>query len=223
MKDQPLIKWILANAAGLGIGFVAMLQTGNFLEHGFDFEKHWQAEPISYPAPLSLYFTVLVGYLVLGTIFGFAQTLVLRSHSVSVSGWVLATSAGYGLMAVLLWPLIAIEVLGNIPGPVEPIMTTVGGGSLVGVVQYLTLRRRGIVASRWLVLWILGLVVSLVPTTLFFMSLEGVEIIQSQIFQIFFMGIVTAGVAALISGKSLLRALPAAREGNRPLAAEGTP
>jgi len=164
-----------------------------------------------------------VSYLVGGAIFGLAQSLVLRSRPVSVSAWILATSAGYGLTAVLLWPLIAIEVLGNIPGPVEPILATVGGGSLAGVVQYLMLRRRGIVASRWLVLWVLGLVASLVPTSLFMMSLEGVGIAQSQLFQVFCMGVLTAGVAALISGKALLRALPSAREDNRALAAEGTP
>jgi len=218
MNDQPLIKWILANAAGLGIGFVAMLQTGWFLEYGFDFEKHWVGEPISYPAPLFRYFQVLVGYLVLGAIFGLAQTSVLRSRSVSAPAWILATSAGYGLTAVLLWPLIAIEVLGNIPGPVEPILATIGGASLAGIVQYLMLRRRGVVASRWLVLWILGLVVSLVPSTLFFMSLGRAEIFQSQLFQVFFMGFVTAGVAAWISGKVLLDALPLAQDANRTLA-----
>ena len=164
-----------------------------------------------------------MSYLVGGAIFGLAQSLVLRSRPVSVSAWILATSAGYGLTAVLLWPLIAIEVLGNIPGPVEPILATVGGGSLAGVVQYLMLRRRGIVASRWLVLWVLGLVASLVPTSLFMMSLEGVGIAQSQLFQVFCMGVLTAGVAALISGKALLRALPSAREDNRALAAKGTP
>jgi hypothetical protein len=223
MKDQPIIKWSLANAAGLGTGFVAMLQAGMLIEHGFDFEKHWQGVPPPDPAPLTFYFKVLVCYLVLGTIFGLAQTLVLRSRSVSVSAWILATSAGYGLTAVLLWPLIAFNVLGNIPGPVEPILVTVGGGSVAGVVQYLMLRRRGIVATRWLLLWVLGLVVSLVPLTLFFMSIGGLEIAQSQLFQVFFAGFVTAGVAALISGKALLRALPSAREDNRALVAESTP
>lgn len=223
MKDQPLIKWILANAAGLGIGFVALLQTGMLIEYGFDFDKHWQAKPPPYPVPLFFYFKVLGSYLVGGAIFGLAQTSVLRSRSVSVSAWILATSAGYGLTAVLLWPLIAINVLGNIPGPVEPILATVGGASLAGVVQYLTLRRRGIVASKWLVLWVLGLVASLVPTILFFMSLEGAGIVQSWLFQVFCMGFLTAGVAALISGKALLRTLPSAREDSRAPAAEGTP
>lgn len=207
MKSMFLLKWVPTNAVGLGVGFLAILQTGMLIEYGFDFERHWRFAPTPYPAPLMFYVKVLVSYLVGGTIFGLAQNWVLRSRAVSVRGWILATSAGFGLTAVLLWPLIATEVLGNIPGPVEPLLATIGGGSMAGVVQYVTLRRRGIVASRWLVLWVLGLFVSLVPQALFFISVGGVGIAQSQLFQVFFTGFLAAGVAAWISGKALLDAL----------------
>jgi hypothetical protein len=210
MKHTFLLKWVSTNAVGLGVAFVALLQTGMLLEYGFDFERHWRGMPPTYPAPLIFYVKVLVSYVVGGTIFGLAQTWVLRSRSVPVRAWILATSAGYGLTAILLWPLIATEALGNIPGPVEPIMATIGGASVAGVVQYLTIRRRGIVASRWVVLWVLGLFVSLLPTALFFISVEGVGIVPSQFFQVFFSGFLTAGVAAWISGKALLDALKSA-------------
>lgn len=211
MKDTLLVKWALANAIGLGAGVIGLLQTGQLLEYGFDFERHWQGIPPPHPAPLRFYLMVLVSYLVGGAILGSAQALVLRSRSIRTSAWILAASAGFGLTAVLLWPLIAIGLLGNIPGPAEPILATVGNGSLAGIVQYLMLRRRGIVASKWLLLWILGLIVSLVPTSLFFMSPLGDVVAQNQALAVFFMGFVTAGVGALISGKALLGAVPAAQ------------
>ena len=42
MKQKPLVKWISANALGLGVGFVAMLQITMLIEYGLDFERHWQ-------------------------------------------------------------------------------------------------------------------------------------------------------------------------------------
>ena len=80
---------------------------------------------------------------------------------------------------------------------------TVGGGSLAGVLQYLALRRQGIVASKWLVRWLAGLVASMVPTALLFMSLEGLRVSLSWPMVVFLSGFMVAGVAAWISGKAL--------------------
>ena len=121
--------------------------------------------------------------------------------------WILATTAGFGLMVVVAWPLLAAEILGRIPGPVEPIMATVGSCSVAGILQYLALRRQGIVASKWLVLWVGGLVADLVPTALLFMSFEGVELALSFPMEVFLSGFLVAGVAALISGGALFTAI----------------
>lgn len=112
-----------------------------------------------------------------------------------------------GTPIAIQWPLMALGVWGVIPGPVEPIIVTVGGASLAGIFQYLMLRRHGIHASKWLILWIVGLVASLVPMAILFMSLDKLNMSISWPTEVFVMGFIVAGVAALISGKSLFATL----------------
>ena len=40
MKKHELLVWTSANALGLGVGFVAMLQMQMLIEFGFDWEMH---------------------------------------------------------------------------------------------------------------------------------------------------------------------------------------
>jgi hypothetical protein len=101
-----------------------------------------------------------------------------------------------------------MELLGRIPGPVEPILFSVGGCSGAGVFQWLLLRRQGIKAAKWLQLWIVGLVVSILPTALMFFLLQvplGMSIPWS--IEVFLHGVMCAGVAAWISGNALFTAL----------------
>jgi len=206
MKAKPLLTWISANALGLGVGFVASLQTGMLIEFGFDTEMHWNFTP---PPGQSDYAARLVALLVGGTMLGWAQALVLRSRAVLVLPWILSTAAGFGVLVIaVIWPLMWADLWGRFPGPVEPIIILVGGGSLAGVFQYLSLRREGIVASRWLALWVGGLVASLVPAALLFTLLEGpLGLSLSWPVQTLLSGSVVAGVAAMISGKALFAAL----------------
>ena len=203
MKKEPLLKWILANALGLGVGFVVAMQTGMFVQFGLDTEMHWK--PGTTPGGLK-YVADLVSLAVFGAILGSAQALILFSRSVRVVPWILSTTMGFGLLLAVEWPLMAANLWGRIPGPVEPIILLVGGGSLAGILQYLALRRQGILASKWLTLWIGGLVASLVPMALVFMSLEGLGLSLSWPMEVFVMGFIAAGVAAWISGRALLAA-----------------
>ena len=108
--------------------------------------------------------------------------------------------------------------MGNIPGPVEPIIFTVGGGSLAGICQYISMRSQGIFAGKWLALWIVGLIVGLVPTALFFFLVEGLlDIAVNWPVQLFLSGFIVAGVAALMSGKALFNALPGRPDNSSPL------
>jgi hypothetical protein len=207
MKKNVLLTWTAMNAIGLAVGFVAFVQTVNLIGYG---SIEWRPEP---PTPTALvYFGLLVAFLVEGAIFGLAQALVLRPLRVPAGAWILATAAGFGLTVIIDWPLVAAEILGRIQGPVEPIIATVGGGSLAGIVQYLVLRRQGIHASKWLALWVVGLVVSLMPTALLFMSIEALGVSLSWPVVVFLSGLMVAGVAALISGNRLLAAISAGPE-----------
>jgi hypothetical protein len=206
MKNNPRLRWIAANALGLGVGFLAFVQTVMFGQYGFDFERHWVWGPPG--QDVSVYVALLVGFLVAGAILGSAQALVLRSLPLRVAPWILATSAGFGLTVVIDWPLLAAGILGRIPGPVEPLIATVGGASLAGLVQYVALRRQGIVATKWLALWIGGLLASLVPTALLFMFLGGLGVSPSWPIEVFLNGLMVGGVAAMISGNALFAAFP---------------
>jgi len=208
MKEKSLLKWIAANAIGLGVGFVAILQTFMLIEFGFDWEQHWTWDEKARSQEAWEYAGLLLAAVVGGAILGSAQAYILRSQNVPLLGWILVTAAGFGLAAVTIaWPLIALGLFGAIPGPAEPIIWTVGGGGLAGVLQYLALRRQGIHAPKWLIRWILGLVASLVPTALLFMSLEELGVSLSWPMELFLSGFMVAGVAAWISGKALFAAI----------------
>lgn len=206
-KEKARLKWMTANAFGLGVGFVTVLQTIMLIEFGLDWKMHWTwiEKPLAQNAAEYVY--LLLAMLTGGAILGSTQALILR-RSIPVVRWIVATVAGFGIVAVTIqWPLIALGVLGAIPGPVEPLIITVGGGSFAGICQYLTLRRQGVRASKWLVLWLAGLVTSIVPTALLFMSLEGLGVPLSWPVETFLSGFMVAGVAASISGKALFTVL----------------
>lgn len=181
------------------------------VEFGFDFERHWQMQEQAVEANFLFYADSLVALLVAGAIFGAFQALALRSDGLRVGPWIFATAVGFVLLVAVFWPLAAAGVLGIIPGPVEPILFTVVGGSLAGVCQYQALRRQGIAASRWLVRWIVGVVGGLVVTAAFFMSVEGAGIDVGWLLEVFFSGFWVAGVAALFSGSTLFSALSSGR------------
>lgn len=213
MKKGSPGTWVAANAVGLCIGFLTVLQTGFLIQFGFQTELHWTPQALGRGVSI---FARLVGLLLGGALLGGAQILVLRSYSIRVIPWVLSTAAGFGLVAFIIWPLWAADLWGRIPGPIEPIIITVGGGTLAGVLQLLLLRRSGYSASKWLSLWIVGLIVSIVPTGLVFMLLEGVlHLSLSWPIQIGINGLIAGGVAALVSGKALLSALAAEQVGQR--------
>ena len=199
MKQKPILAWIAANAFGLGLGFDAMLMP-SFMESGVA-----PADPsIPTPALWDLAFTVMM-WVVGGLVLGGSQALVLRSSTIRLGHWILATAVGFGAAALTIaCPLQAIGVLGRIPGPAEPIMFTVGGCIGAGVFQSLLLRRQNFPAGRWLRLWIAGLVLSLAPTVLVFFVLQallGLEIIWPV--EVFLNGFLCAGVAAWMSGGAL--------------------
>jgi hypothetical protein len=211
MKTAFNVKWTAASALGLGVAFVAYLQIPMLVDFGLDFERHWQWQEHAVEANFLFYAGSLVALLVAGAIFGAFQALALRSDGLRVVPWIFATAVGFVLLVAVFWPLAAAGVLGIIPGPVEPILFTVVGGSLAGVCQYQALRRQGIAASRWLVRWLVGVVGGLVLTAAFFVSVEGAGMALGWVLEVFFSGFWVAGVAALVSGRTLFSALSSAR------------
>ena len=194
--------WIITTTAGFCVGFLAYVQLFNLIAYG---KMTWQT---GMEHSLSTYIALLVGLLAAGAIVGSAQVLVTRSFSVQVVPWILSTAAGFGALIAIIWPLHYVELWGNIPGPAEPIIVLVGGGSLAGVFQFMVLRRHGINAAKWLLIWIAGLIFSLVPTALVFMLLEGpLGVSYSWPVGVALSGLLIGGFAALVSAKAVIVAL----------------
>jgi hypothetical protein len=202
---RVLLRWVSANGLGLCLGFLATLQTGFLIQFGLRSELHWTPQGLGQGVAIK---ARLIGLLVGGAILGSAQTLVLRSYAVRIWFWILCTSAGFGLVVAIIWPLWAANLWGHIPGPIEPILITVGGGTLAGVLQFLLLRRQAVPAGKWLALWIAGLVLSIVPTGLVFIVLEQLlRVSLDWPVQVGISGFMVGAFAALVSGKSLFVAL----------------
>src|SRR5688572_12059900 len=170
-KRMPLAIWTVANALGLSAGFLTVLQTGFAIQFGRDTELHWTPEALGQGVSI---FARLAGLILGGTVLGAAQALALRRQSLPLVSWILSTAAGFAMVVIPMWPLWAAGLWGRIPGPVEPILITVGGGAFAGTLQFLLLRRNGVSASKWLALWVGGLIFSIVPTAIVFISLEVV-------------------------------------------------
>lgn len=204
MKKKELLKWIIANAFGLGIGFLLALVALMVMQYGFDYQKHWQWVPPK--QELSHYFGYLISGLVGGLIVGLAQSFIIKHHGIKAVSWVLATVAGFGLIILIDWPLLYTGQLGRIPGPAEPIIFTIGGSIFAGIMQFILLRRKGINGTKWLLIMTTGLVLAMVPTALFFMFI-GDPIGISWPLEVFFSGFFVAGFAALFSGKSFFMML----------------
>ena len=202
MKISAFATWIIATAAGFCVGFLAYVQLFNLITYG---EMAWRPEGSQ---SLSSYVALLVGLSVAGALVGSAQVLAVRSFSLQVVPWILSTAAGFGALIAIIWPLHYVALWGNIPGPVEPIIVLVGGGSLAGVAQFILLRRQNVNATKWLGFWIVGLVLSLIPTALVFMLLGGpLEVSLSWPVEVGLSGLLAGGFAALVSGNALLECL----------------
>jgi len=206
MKKNELLKWTLSNAFGLGIAFVVSLQTLMILEYGPDTDRYWKfGQPLDY-ASLSTYLYYLISFIVGGAVFGWAQSLVLKTKNIKPLSWILATVIGFTLIILIDWPLIYTENLGIIPGPVEPLIFTVGGCAFAGMIQILLLKRLNINNKKWFLMWIIGLIVGVLVSALFFMFFADMIGLNWPL-EVFFSGFIIAGVASLISGKTLFSVL----------------
>ena len=221
---SPVLPWILANALGMALGFLAFMQTLNFMSFGLDFEKHWsdaaiEAWAAAHPENAERVFLLglVLGLPLGGTIFASFQAWVLRGSLRRPWLWVSCGAAGFLVPILVIWPLRAIW--GDIPGPVEP-FTVAGGGMLgVGILQWWLLRRQGVDARRWLALWIVGLPLGMV---VFVIVVGAAKLVVGAWppwpLEIALYGVFIGGTAAALSGRALLARI----ESHRPVAELGS-
>ncbi|REJ74844.1 MAG: hypothetical protein DWQ36_13875 [Acidobacteria bacterium] len=202
----------------MALGFLTLLQTVMFLSFGLDLEAHWSEQAIeSRQAALApedaerlLRLGLGIGLPLAGAVVAACQAWVLRGHLPRIWQWILCAPAGFAAIILAIWPFTAIW--GDIPGPVEP-FTIVGGGLLAAAgLQWLLLRRRHVQATRWLVLWIVGLPLGMITFMVAYTLLDALvspseKYSISWASEVALIGFFVGGTAAAISGTALFRAL----------------
>lgn len=169
---------------------------------------------------------------VFGGVLGWLQVKTLRTPEIRPGSWVLVTALGFASIFVfeVLRPGV---VTGGHPAPIEPLLIGIGGGTMAGFCQWLYLRKLGIVASRWLGLWIVGLCAGAVlaagvltllsplgPWVRSTLSESAVLVVSQFIFYIVY-GPALGATAGFLSGRALLDALAGLPE--RRLAGDASP
>lgn len=209
-------RWTAANALGFGLGFPTYILLEQ-LASGVGFRTTMEAvfgavrDPIAMVVPLrpSFYTGSFLGLLAFGTILGFSQAMALRAHRPRITPWILSGSIGFiGVCIGAVWPLHAAIGWGKIPGPVEPIVITLGGGGLTAVLQWLYLRRQGVRGARWLGRWVGGIAVGwpiAIPLFIFLEDVLGLVVPWGPDLAI--LGGVLGAVAGSMSSRPLLAAL----------------
>jgi hypothetical protein len=141
-----LLWWILATIGG-AIIFLIVLSPLNWLF------MQIAPDPKVVPQVLSLVFT-LINSAVMGALFGLAQWLVLRRVLPNMGGWVLATALGYALVFG------ATPLLRFVPSQLAGSPLFLLFGIVLGVAQWLVLRRRVRQAAWWIAInmgaWVLA-------------------------------------------------------------------
>jgi hypothetical protein len=149
------------------------------------------------------------------------QARLLREYVPTVH-WVGATAIGF--VAILCFEIVERHVVvGPHAGPIEPLMISIGGSTIAGLAQWLVLRRRGVLASRWLTFWIVGVVVGVGVAVAVIIGLETATqglfdqtptsvVAQAVVWGIMLstLGLVTGAVAGAISARALSSSLAAA-------------
>ena len=217
-ERRLLVRWTVANATGMALALLTVVQTVMFMGFGFDFDLHWSEEATESirevmgpeQAERLLRISLAIGLPLAGVVVASCQAWALRGRLFRLWQWIPCAPLGFAAMILVIWPLTAIW--GDIPGPVEP-FTIVGGGLLASaVLQWLLLRRRGIDATRWLVLWIVGLPLGMIVFMLAYPLLDAAIAPGEQYSipwpgEVALIGFSIGGTAAAISGKPLFRAI----------------
>ncbi|TBW29957.1 hypothetical protein [Gramella sp. KN1008] len=159
----------------------------------------------------------LIMYPVFGALLGSLQSLVLKKYILKVWPWILAST--FGFLIIISGELIQRHlVMGPHAGPVEPIFIVLGGGGFMGLFQWYWLKTQNIRATKWLILWISGIILGIIVAIAFLMGLgaligDAIASLEENAPKVAFgielglFGAVTGAVAGWISAKPLYQKL----------------
>ncbi|TDI71502.1 MAG: hypothetical protein E2O86_01760, partial [Bacteroidetes bacterium] len=95
MKNNFTLRWTLANALGMSLGFVAAQQFLMFYDHGLNFEMHWVFGAYIDMSENAILLGKGIGLAIFGSIFSLGQALILKQYLPKLGAWVLNGALGY--------------------------------------------------------------------------------------------------------------------------------
>ncbi len=203
MKHTFTLRWTLANALGMSLGFLAFIQFLMFYGHGLNFEMHWVFGAPPDMSENSMLLAMGIGLAIFGIVFSLGQALILKQYLPKLLwAWILNGALGYVVVLLIIWPFIGIW--GSIEGPVEPLTVVLGGTLFMLILQWRYLRKQGIKPARPIVWFGAGGLLGILPVLLLFMVIWtnvpwGVDIA--------IMGLIVGGSAGFLSAKHFQKVL----------------
>ena len=202
MKNNFTLRWTLANALGMSLGFLAFIQFLMFYGYGLNFEKHWIFGADIDMSENAMLIGIGIGLAVFGSVFSLGQAIILKQYLPKLWAWVLNGALGYIVVLLIIWPLIGIW--GKIEGPVEPLTIVLGGTLFMLILQWRYLRKQGIKPARPIIWFAAGVLMGMLPVMLLFMVIWtnvpwGVDIA--------IMGLIVGGSAGFLSARHFQKVL----------------
>ena len=202
MKNNFTLRWTLANALGMSLGFLAFIQFLMFYGYGLNFEKHWIFGADIDMSENAMLIGIGIGLAVFGSVFSLGQAIILKQYLPKLWAWVLNGALGYIVVLLIIWPLIGIW--GRIEGPVEPLTVVLGGTLFMLILQWRYLRKQGIKPARPIIWFGAGALLGVLPILLLFMVIWtnvpwGVDIA--------IMGLIVGGSAGFLSARHFQKVL----------------
>ena len=202
MKNNFTLRWTLANALGMSLGFLAFIQFLMFYGYGLNFEKHWIFGADIDMSENAMLIGIGIGLAVFGCVFSLGQAIILKQYLPKIWAWILNGALGYIVVLLIIWPLIGIW--GKIEGPVEPLTIVLGGTLFMLILQWRYLRKQGIKPARPIMWFGAGALLGVAPLFLLFYFILG-DIPWAM--EIFIMGLVIGGCAGLLSARHFQKVL----------------
>ncbi len=202
MKNNFTLRWTLANALGMSLGFLVSQQFLMFYEHGLNFEKLWIFGADIDMSENARLIGMGISLAVFGSVFSLGQAIILKQYLPKLWAWILNGALGYIVVLLIIWPLIGIW--GKIEGPVEPLTLVLGGTFFMLILQWRYLRKQGIKPARPIIWFVAGLLLGIIPLLLLFMVI-GLNVPWAA--EVAIMGLILGGSAGLLSARHFQKVL----------------
>jgi len=202
MKNNFTLRWTLANALGMSLGFLAFIQFLMFYGYGLNFEKHWIFGADIDMSENAMLIGIGIGLAVFGSVFSLGQAIILKQYLSKLWAWILNGALGYIVVLLIIWPFIGIW--GEIEGPVEPLTVVLGGTLFMLILQWRYLRKQGIKPARPIIWFGAGVLLGIIPLLLVFMVI-GLNVPWAA--EVAIMGLSLGGSAGFLSARHFQKVL----------------